>query len=206
MEKEIIIVFHNLGLRSFIEVDLCAECPRQDDKGCCGFYSPVFYPSDLAYLFLNQPDLLDYVFSLDHSTILDASITINNTIEGDSYRCKFHSKEQGCLLAQPSRESICRHFVCPGIGWWEVDSMQDWREYFDKLTNYEIQINNRWTEILTEQGLSLRDPALREKFFTELLKLYSLELLHLPDFITAMPDRETRTLRRKLRFGPDWQL
>ena len=55
MQKEIKIIFHNQGLRSYIEVDLCSECPRQDDKGCCGFYSPVFYSSDFAYLLKNQP-------------------------------------------------------------------------------------------------------------------------------------------------------
>jgi len=206
MEKEVTIVFHNRGLRSFIEVDLCAECPRQDDKGCCGFYSPVFYPTDLAYLLVNQPDLLDYIFSLDHLTILDASVTVNNTIEGSSYRCKFHSKENGCILSQSLRESICRHFVCPGIGWWEEDDMKDWRDYFDKLTSYEIQINNQWADILKEQGLTLRDPSMRERIFDELRKLYEKNLSKLPDFITVMPEKDTRTLTRQIRYGLDWIL
>lgn len=206
MEKVITLVFHNQGLRSYIEVDLCAQCPRQDDKGCCGFYSPVFYPTDLAYLLLNEPDLLNYIFSLDHLTILDASVTVNNTIEGSSYRCRFHSKENGCILSQHLRESICRHFVCSGIGWQEEDSMQDWRDFFDKLTDYEIEVNNHWAEILKEKGLTLRDPSLRERFFDELSNLYEEGFKNLPDFVTTMPERDTRSLTRPLKFGPDWIL
>jgi hypothetical protein len=206
MQKDITIVFHNRGLRSYIEVDLCAECPRQDDKGCCGYYSPVFYPTDLAYMLIHQPELIDFIFSLEHLTILDASVTVNNTIEGSSYRCRFHSKEGGCILTQALRESICRHFVCAGIGWWEEEALQDWRIFFDKLTDYEIDANNRWTEWLQERGLSLRDPSLRERFFSELRLLYGQNLDPLPDFITTMPLDETRTLNRSLRFGADWVL
>ncbi len=206
MENKITLVFHNCGLRSFIEVDLCAECPRQDDKGCCGFYSPVFYPTDLAYLLFEQPDLLDYIFKLDHLTILDASITVNNMIEGNSYRCKFHSKDGGCLLSQTLRESICRHFVCSGIGWEAEENMQDWREFFDRLSNYEIQLNNEWASILKGQGLTLRDPPLRPQFFAELKKLYKKELNMLPDFISLMPEKDSRSLTRHLSFGADWIL
>lgn len=206
MIKDIAIVFHNQGLRSFIEVDLCAECPRQDDKGCCGFYSPVFYPTDLAYLLMEKSEMIDYILKLDHLTILDASITVNNMIDGNSYRCKFHNKEGGCLLSQSLRESICRHFVCPGIGWWEEESMQDWRVFFEKLSNYEIELNNQWASILKEQGLTLRDPALRPQFFAELKKLYHHELNNLPDFIGLMPKKDSRSLTRSLSFGKDWIL
>ena len=206
MEKDITIIFHNRGLRSYIEVDLCAECPRQDDKGCCGYYSPIFYPTDLAYLLVHQPELLDYIFSLDHLTILDASVTVNSTIEGSSYRCRFHSKETGCILTQSLRESICRHFVCSGIGWWEDEALQDWYAFFNKLTDYEIELNHRWSECLKEQGLSLRDTSLRERFFTELRRLYAQDISPPPDFITVMPREDTRTLKRSLRFGADWIL
>jgi len=206
MAKKINIVFHNRGLRSFIEVDLCAECPRQDDKGCCGFYSPVFYPTDLGYLLLEQPDLLEYIFKLDHLTILDASVTVNNVIEGNSYRCKFHHKDGGCLLTQTLRESICRHFVCSGIGWWEEESLQDWRHFFDKLSNYEIELNNEWAAILKGQGLTLRDPTLRPQFFDEILKLYQQELKVLPEFISLMPEKDSRLLDRNLSFGEEWTL
>ncbi|HRY12126.1 MAG TPA: hypothetical protein P5309_01020 [Syntrophomonadaceae bacterium] len=206
METEITLVFHNLGLRSFIEVDLCARCPRQDDKGCCGFYSPVFYPTDLVYLYINEPDLLRHIFSLDHLTILDASVTVNNVIDGESYRCRFHSQAGGCTLPQHLRESVCRHFVCAGIGWMEEDSLQDWRRFFDDLTDYEIETNNRWSEILANLGITLRRPELRDRFFSELVKLYRDNLDNLPDFIKSMPEEETRTLRRSLVFGTEWIL
>ncbi|MDD4803291.1 MAG: hypothetical protein PHF24_10215 [Syntrophomonas sp.] len=206
MEKDIAIIFYNQGLRSYIEVDLCGECPRQDDKGCCGYYSPVFYPADLAYLKSEQPDLLDYLFTLDHLTILDASITVNNVIDGHSYRCKFHSKDGGCLLSQNLRESICRHFVCAGIGWWKEAELQDWKLFFDRLSDYEIEINNKWAAILTDKGLNLREPALRPQFLRELEKLYLAELKCLPDFISQMPEKESRSLTRSLSFGENWIL
>ena len=82
--------------------------------------------------------------------------------------------------------------------------MKDWRDYFDKLTSYEIQINNQWADILKEQGLTLRDPSMRERFFDELRKLY--ENNKLPDFITVMPEKDTRTLTRSVQFGLDWIL
>ncbi|MEA4923746.1 MAG: hypothetical protein VB084_00390 [Syntrophomonadaceae bacterium] len=206
MEKEITLVFHNQGLRSYIEVDLCAECPRQDDKGCCGYYSPVFYPTDLGYLYINQPDLLGHIFSLEHLTILDASVTVNNIIDGDSYRCKFHRKEGGCFLSQNTRESICRHFVCPGVGWWQEEGMQNWWKFFDQLSNYEIQLNNRWSELLQEEGFSLRHPRQREAIFKKFADWYQGELSRVPDFIRQMPAEERHTLHRALSFGTEWQL
>ena len=63
MLKEINLVFHRRGLRSFIEVDLCADCPRRDHKGCCGHYSPVFYLTDLTSL-PSSPQLIDYIAEL----------------------------------------------------------------------------------------------------------------------------------------------
>jgi hypothetical protein len=105
--------------------------PRQDDKGCCGTIRRL-YSHDLAYILLHKPELIDYIFSLDNLTILDASVTVNNSIDEASYRCKFHKNEGGCLLPQNLRESVCRHFVCPGIGWWEDARLQNWKEFFDR--------------------------------------------------------------------------
>jgi hypothetical protein len=206
MEKEIKIVFHNLGLRSFIEVDLCMECPRQDDKGCCGNYSPVFYPVDLAYLIIHKPDLIDSIFSLDDITILDTSVTINNDIDGMSYKCKFHSVEGGCLLSQDLRESICRHFVCPGIGLWLEENCQQWKKFFDQLFAYEIYLNNKLTTMLIEKGLTLRNPALRPEFLRELLQLYYKEITSLPDFIKEFPDIDTKTIKRTIEYDKEWPL
>ena len=206
MGKEINLIFHNLGLRTYIEVDLCAECPRQDDKGCCGFYSPVFYPTDLAYLYLHQPEIIAKIFTFDHLTILDHSVTVNNVPEGDSYRCKFHSKNGGCLLEQTWRESICRHFVCVGIGWWEELALREWKEYMEQLTDYEIELNQRLADALEGQGLNLRKPELREKYFHVLIGLYKKGTGQIPDFISNMPAQQSFRIIRPLRFGKDWQL
>jgi len=206
MDKEITLVFHNQGLRSYIEVDLCRECPRQDDKGCCGYYSPVFYLTDIAYLLEHNIELLENILSLERLTVLDASVTVNNTIEGASYRCRFHSKEGGCLLTQLMRESICRHFVCAGIGWWELEQLQAWRDFFAQLTEYEIELNNLWAEKLHILGLSLRDPLLRPRIWAEIRKLYRQAQDQQPLFIGEMPVTATYTIKRPLKFGADWIL
>lgn len=206
MQKEIKIIFHNQGLRSYIEVDLCSECPRQDDKGCCGFYSPVFYSSDFAYLLKNEPGLVDRLLQLNNITILDASATINNSIDGDSYRCYFHSKEGGCMLNQHLRESVCRHFVCPGIAWEQEEKLRPWKEFFDRLSDYEIELNNRIAARLREKGLTLRDASKREQFFEELLAIFEQETSVLPEFFSKQPARQEALITRKIIYGREWPL
>lgn len=206
MEKTITMIFHNLGLRSYIEVDLCRECPREDDKGCCGYYSPIFYPCDFAYLLENHTDLLDHILHLPGLTILDYSLTVNNTPEGNSYRCRFHSKAGGCKLQQLQRESICRHFVCPGIDWEKEESLQPWKEFFISLADYENKINLTIGEKLAEKGLTLRDTNHHQQFFEQLLILFKKETAIKPDFFAALPLTEEVKLKRTLTFKADWPL
>lgn len=206
MQKSIKLIFHNMGLRSYIEVDLCSQCPRQDDKGCCGFYSPVFYASDFAYLLKNKPDLIDYIFTLDNITILDASVTINNSIDGESYRCHFHRKNGGCLLDQIMRESICRHFVCPGIAWEQEEKLRHWKEFFTRLSDYEIELNNHIAAILLGKGLSLRNKDKREQFFNQLKTIFEQETATLPEFFTQLPSSEEAIIFREITYGRDWPL
>jgi len=206
MLKKLELTFHNQGLRSYIELDLCAECPRQDDKGCCGYYSPVFYPCDFAYLLQHKPEVLDYIFSLDNLTILDASVTVNNRPEGQSYRCNFHSKTGGCLLPQALRESVCRHFVCPGVAWEKEDKLAHWKDFFAALTDYEIELNNRIAGILKEKGLSLREEKRRDEFMAELLILFEQETATTAPFLAKCPPLEKYSLFRELQYGTDWPL
>lgn len=206
MKKEINLVFHNLGLRSFIEVDLCAACPRQDCKGCCGYYSPVFYTTDLAYLLIHHPEVVKHIFAMDHLTILDHSVTVNNYPEGQSYRCKFHKNSGGCMLDQLMRESICRHFVCAGIAWWEEAELSAWKSFFDQLTDYEIELNKKLAEAMKKHGLSLRDPAMHDEYMRVLLTVYSDAVSMVPDFIRNMPDKQSFTFCRPLTYGEDWKL
>lgn len=206
MNKEIHLVFHNQGLRSYIEVDLCYECPRQDRKGCCGYYSPVFYPSDFVNWLNNKPDLIEYLFSLPHLTVLDASVTLNNVIDGLSYRCRFHTKENGCLLEQKNRESICRHFVCPGISWEKEPSLCHWKAFFESLSSYEIKLNNQLADILKERNLSLRDPAQRAEIFTLLPAEFARLTENPPDFFSSCPEREEAAITRPISYGEKWPL
>ena len=204
--RNITLHFHNQGLRSYIEVDLCKEGPRQDDKGCCAHYSPVFYPTDMAHLYIHEPGLIDLIFSREHITVLDTSVTVNHSIDGDSFRCSFHSKKSGCLLPQPMRESICRHFVCPGIAWWEESKLQPWKQFFDQLQSYEIELNNRIGQTLRTRGLTLRQPELRYSFLKEASKLYLEALRHPPSFYTQVPSHEIAYLKRELKYGQEWIL
>lgn len=206
MLKQIELVFYNRGLRSYIEVDLCRECPRQDQKGCCGFYSPVFYPSDFAFWLQNRPELVDQLFSLPHLTILDASVTLNSQIDGDSYRCGFHRQAGGCLLDQSLRESICRHFVCPGIGWELEPDLEHWKAFFNQLSDYEIKLNNQIARYYEVEGLSLRYPDQRSEFMARLPQVFKELAGTPPAFFTSCPPVEKAVIKRTLKFSKDWTL
>ncbi len=206
MLKKLELTFHNLGLRSYIELDLCVECPRQDDKGCCAFYSPIFYPCDFAYLLEHKPELLDYIFNLSNLTILDASVTVNSRPEGQSYRCSFHSNNGGCLLPQELRESICRHFVCPAVAWEKEEKLAHWKEFFTAITDYEIELNNRIAALLAEKGMSLRDKDRRDELLAELLVLFKQETANEAPFLTKYPLIEKHFLFREIQYGTDWPL
>lgn len=206
MIKQIGLVFHNQALRSFIEVDLCRECPRQDDKGCCGHYSPVFYGTDLAYLALHKPELITVIFGKPRLTILDHSVTVNNAIDGPSYRCGFHQRDGGCQLDQEFRESVCRHFVCPGIGWEQEAALLPWREFFSQLEDYEIGLNNRLASRMQEQGLTLRNEESRAQYLSVLKAIYLEEMNSEPDFFTSMPKQHASFIYRPICYGEDWPL
>ncbi|NLG31988.1 MAG: hypothetical protein GX550_00530 [Syntrophomonadaceae bacterium] len=206
MNREIKITFNNRLLRSYIEVDLCLDCPRQDSKGCCGHYSPVFYPTDLAYLYKENPDILSLILNLKDITVLDTSITVNNDIDGQSYKCKFHNQTKGCILAQEMRESICRHFVCPGIDWESEPKCNNWRIFFDSLTEYEIALNKRLGDKLAQKNLTLRDRSRHNAFFKELISLYDEETENFPSFLYNFPSTEEYTLIRPIKYGRDWPL
>lgn len=206
MEKSIKLVFHNQGLRSYIELDLCSACPRQDCKGCCGFYSPVFYPTDLAFIYMHRPELLDFIFTQQYVTVLDTSITINSRLDPDSsgYLCSFHTKESGCILPQFLREPICRIFVCPGVNWQQEPELKNWRVFFEKLFNYEMNINEQLSAALLSKGLSLRQHNRRDDFFAHLLPLYQEAIREKPAFFAGVPEQKTIIIKRMLSYKSDW--
>lgn len=206
METQVELIFYNTGLRSYIEVDLCARCPRQDDKGCCGFYSPVFYATDLVYLLHNQPELLEEIFQMEGITVLDASVTVNQQPDGDSYRCRFHSRQGGCRLPQNLRESICRHFVCPGIGWESHPDLQKWKKFFEQLADYEIMLNNGAAEYLQAKGLTLRNSADRPQVIRAMEKYLQQQTQTKPAFFEEVPAQATAVVSCQLRFGKEWTL
>lgn len=207
MLQEINLVFHRKGLRSFIEVDLCASCPRQDSKGCCGYYSPVFYPTDLYFLNERRPDLIDYIARLPRLTILDHSITVNSLPEKDgSARCQFHSLRGGCLLPMELRESVCRHFVCPGIAWQQEARLAHWNEYFALLEEYEIHLNNSLAARLSRENLSLRRPGDWAFFLQRLGDFMTEELAQEDPWGEGLPQQESAQIVRPICYGSEWPL
>ncbi|MGE5398387.1 MAG: hypothetical protein ACM3MK_12760 [Chitinophagales bacterium] len=207
MNKEINLVFHKKGLRSFIEVDLCCECPRQDNKGCCGYYSPVFYPTDLAYYLYRYPHLIDLIFSSPRLTILDASVTVNNEPDIDeAYHCQFHTLDKGCLLAMDERESICRHFVCPGIGWWEESGLYAWKEYFDRLADFEIALNNSIAARLKESGITLRRTEDRQRYLDLIKSMVDSKYFEEVPFGQELPEIQAVKINRNMTLGSEWIL
>lgn len=206
VDIQVNFVFYNQGLRSYIEVDLCRQCPRQDDKGCCGFYSPVFYPTDLVYLEQHRPELVEEIFCMEGITVLDYSVTVNQKPDGDSYRCRFHSSQGGCRLNQQLRESVCRHFVCPDIGWEKEPGLQRWKLFFEQLADLEISINNRIGEAMAARDLSLRRPSDRPRALALMKQLVAEETRALPAFITELPAQESVIVSCELRYGREWTL
>lgn len=207
MDTDIKLVFHPQALRSYIEVDLCARCPRQDDKGCCGYYSPVFYPLDFYYLQQHARQVLDLIWSLPHLTILDHSVTVNSfPDDSGGYYCQFHKRDGGCQLQQEYRESICRHFVCPGIDWQREAKLSGWKDFFAELENLEIKFNQAIAEELTKQELSLRYPGKRQDWLLELTRIVPRlqAKFILPEPLSSV-SREA-VVRRELKYGESWLL
>jgi hypothetical protein len=104
------------------------------------------------------------------------------------------------------RESVCRHFVCPGVAWEKEDKLAHWKDFFTALADYEIELNNRIAGILKEKGLSLREEKRREEFLAELLILFEQETAITAPFLAECPPLEKFSLFRELQYGTDWPL
>lgn len=207
MQKDVTLVFHRQGLRSWIEVDLCPDCPRMDGKGCCGYYSPVFYLTDLVWISHRDPGFLDRLFDLPRLTVLDFSITVNSLPDvDDSFRCQFHSTQRGCLLPLDLRESVCRIFVCPGIAWWNDQALKDWKKYFDDLEKFEIALNNKVAQESLRHGWSLRRAEHRKNIIYLSKSLIDLNLYREVPFGLDLPRRQEAKLAIELAFGNQWPL
>ena len=150
--------------------------------------------------------MLDYILNLPSLTVLDNSVTVNNCPEENSYRCQFHNKESGCILEQSLRESICRHFVCPGINWENEAKLKLWKDFFAQLTDYENNLNNIIAQKLEQKGLTLRNKDKHKMFLQQLLILFEEATATKPAFFTEVPESEVFEIKRSLKFKADWPL
>jgi hypothetical protein len=198
------IVFHNLGLRSWIECNLCWDCPRGDAKGCC-YYNPTYYPTDLAYLQAVNPEAIKAIFSLSRFTVLEKYMSADRIKDPDGdFRCPFHSLEGGCRWAPELRESVCRFYVCTGCNLWEEEGVEGWKEFFDRLETYEAEINQAISQELEAQGLNLKsDPA---KFIQRALLLFKEKWDLVPEWCREYPQQQRFILKRPISRGKEWKL
>jgi len=198
------IVFHNLGLRSWIECTLCWDCPRGDAKGCC-YYNPTYYPTDLAYLQEVNPEAVQVILAMPRLTVLEKYMSTDRIEDSDGdFRCPFHELEGGCRWAPDLRESVCRFYVCSGCNIWEEAGVGIWKEFFDRLENYESEINQSICLELEQQGLDLKsDPA---EFVKRALSIFKIKWDFIPEWCREYPEQQRFLLKRPISLGKEWKL
>lgn len=198
------IVFHNLGLRSWIECTLCWDCPRNDAKGCC-YYNPTYYPVDFSYLYEVKPEVIKVIFSQPRITIMEKYMSVDRTEDKDGdFRCQFHSLEGGCCWAPELRESVCRFYVCPGCAIWEEEGTAIWKEFFDRLDTYEAQINKAISAELATRGLDLKSNA--REFIKQAAQLFKQNWDIMPAWCREYPQEQRFLLKRPIYYGREWKL
>ena len=203
-ERTFEIIFHNWGLRSWIECTLCWNCPRGDNKGCC-YYNPTFYPLDFVYIMEKKPELIEDIFSRRRITVMEKYVGVDRIEDADGdFRCQFHSLEGGCELPPDLRESVCREYVCPGCGVWEIEGAGKWKEFFERLGSFEQEINSFLSRSLELKGLTLKNNW--ADFIVEAGKVFREVWPDLPYWMKEYPAEEKFVVRRAVVYGKDWKI
>ena len=203
-EQTFEIVFHNLGLRSWIECTLCWNCPRGDAKGCC-YYNPTYYPTDLAYLQENNPAVIQVILGMPRLTILEKYLSTDRVQDKDGdFRCPFHALEGGCRWAPDLRESVCRFYVCSGCDIWQAEGVAVWKQFCDRLESYEAEINQSICAELAARSLDLKvDPA---EFIKQAALVFKEKWDFMPEWCREYPAEERFVLSRPITPGKEWKL
>lgn len=203
-EQTFEIVFHNLGLRSWIECTLCWNCPRGDAKGCC-YYNPTYYPTDLAYLQENNPAVIQVILGMPRLTVLEKYLSADRVQDKDGdFRCPFHALEGGCRWAPDLRESVCRFYVCSGCDIWQTEGVTAWKQFFDRLESYEAEINRSICADLAPRGLDLKvDPT---EFIKQAALIFKEKWDFMPQWCCEYPAKQRFVLSRPINPGKEWKL
>lgn len=202
MLTKIKLTFHNLGLRSWIECDLCYNCPLSRAKGCCT-YNPTFHAVDIAYIGAKQPDLLLLIINRPRVLVETTWISVNYLDDPMvGHRCQFNT-DTGCSLPVEFRESVCRHFICPGIKMWEEESISQWADFIQELETTEAEFNQHLREKLKQAGVDLRSSFLEAtavlvKEYKEVLKKIEEERF------AGYPRQEQVILEREISLSEKW--
>lgn len=202
MLTEIKMTFYNLGLRSWIECDLCYRCPLNQSKGCCS-YNPTYHLVDLGYIGSVRPDILPVIMGKPRLVIEEFWLSVSYLEDSRvGRRCQFNT-DTGCQLPVEYRESVCRHFICPGIRLWEEESLARWAEFFQEIEATEAEFNQRLRLRLQEAGVDLRSS------FPTALDILVREYRQVLAGIEAerfgkYPSREQIVLSREIVPGEKW--
>lgn len=203
-DKTFKVVFHNLGLRSWIECDLCWDCPRGDGKGCC-YYNPTYYPTDFIYLMDVKPQALQEILNMPYITFLEKYVSLDRVEdeEGD-YLCQFHSITGGCRWAPDLRESVCRFYICPGCRIWEEEKVEIWKKFFTKVEEYESKINQEISLVMENRGLDLRSNTM--DFIKQASEYFHERWSFNPDWCQEYPKGQVLIINRTLEYGKNWRI
>jgi predicted secreted Zn-dependent protease len=104
------------------------------------------------------------------------------------------------------RESVCRHFVCPGIGWWKDEKLAKWKNYFDQLADNEINLNNFIAAEMEREKLSLRNSEDWDRILVLIDHLVEEALSRMDEWDAAVPEQEAVVIKRRITYGIDWPL
>ncbi|MDH7578774.1 MAG: hypothetical protein QHH75_13390 [Bacillota bacterium] len=151
------VTFHNAGLRSSIECNMCSSCPRDRIRGCCKI-SPVFLLTDVGF-FLNSNGIsfLESLFESPYVEIGDDYLKVKAIKEVDArHYCRFHNQEIGCRIPIPHRNTVCRQFLCPEVSLWRDPKAKRWVSFWLHLQKEEILLNHTLALECEKNNCSLR--------------------------------------------------
>ncbi|NPV28305.1 MAG: hypothetical protein HPY58_01345 [Firmicutes bacterium] len=168
------VTFHNAGLRSSIECNMCSRCPRDRVHGCCKI-SPVFLLTDIGF-FLNNNSIgfLKSLLKSPYAEIGDNYLKVKaiKGVDGRRY-CRFHHPEIGCRLPILYRNTVCRQFLCPEVSLWRDSRAKRWAAFWLRLQEEEIILNQALGRECQKNNCSLR---FRQNACLELIKTLYREL------------------------------
>ncbi|HWJ02427.1 MAG TPA: hypothetical protein VNU93_02035 [Verrucomicrobiae bacterium] len=139
--------------------------------------------------------------------VLEENRLVVTSVEKEQGKtCRFHAAN-GCRLHPEMRDTVCRLYVCPGIGLWREAGLLPWQNFFGALVQQEYELQELMAGQLKGEGLTLAEstwqavafltrlnPGLLESDMTGLL--YNQRELSLAAFPPKLVKKITRQISR----------